>query len=254
MNNSPKAVKLQSVTSACQLCHARELCMASCLNENELERFDNIVGHRSPMERGERLFMAGEKIKSIYVLHSGSVKTYIESVNGDNQITGFHFPGDVIGIHGVENKVHTDTVEALETSSVCELRFDNLEAIVETFPSLQQELMRYVFREMNHEQEQLMVLGKLTADRRLAHFLLDISSRLKDHGLSESKFNLMMTRNDIANYLGLAIETVSRVLTRFQKQEIIEVDRRSVHIRDFSRLRAVYQDADLATDNTSCSA
>ena len=96
------------------------------------------------------------------------------------------------------------------------------------------------------------MLGKLTADRRLAHFLLDISSRLKDHGLSESKFNLMMTRNDIANYLGLAIETVSRVLTRFQKQGIIEVDRRSVHIHDFPRLRDIIITA--AADDTTASA
>lgn len=240
MNPIKPITVLKKATNACKVCHARELCLSSCLNEEELTRFDDIVGHRAPLNRGERLFMAGDEIKSLFILHSGSVKTYVESVDGDSQITGFHLSGDVIGIHGIENSVHSDTVEALETSSVCELRFKNMEDITKAFPKLQNQLMRYVFREMSHEQTMMLVLGKMSADRRLAHFILDISSRLSEHGLSPTNINLTMTRHDIANYLGLAVETVSRLLTRFQKMGIISVQRRLLTISDIDALQDIY--------------
>jgi CRP/FNR family transcriptional regulator len=104
--------------------------------------------------------------------------------------------------------------------------------------------MHCVFREMSHEQKMLLVLGKLSAERRIAHFLLDIAARFKKHGLSASRFNLSMTRHDIGNYLGLAVETVSRILTRFQGGGIIEVDRRSINIKDHHRLGEIYNDSD----------
>ena len=249
MNTSKKVVQLQKVTEVCKLCHAKELCMTSCLSEVDLKRFDDVIGHRAPMSRGERLFMAGDDIKCIFVLHSGSVKSYVESKDGDNQITGFHLPGDVIGIHGVEDKVHSDTVEALETSSVCEIRFTNLEDICHAFPNLHKQLMRCVFREMSHEQDMMLVLGKMSAERRLAYFLLDIAARFEAHGLSNKRLNLTMTRHDIANYLGLAVETVSRILTRFQNANIISVERRSIIIKEPQHLESIYnnQDVDLST-------
>lgn len=239
---------LKQPSKPCQVCHARDLCLSSCLNQSDLSRFNDIVGHHSPLSRGQRLFMAGDKIKSLFVLHSGSVKTYIESTDGDCQITGFHLPGDVIGIHGIEKQLHSDTVEALETSSVCELHFTNFDDIVTAFPSLQPHLMRHVFREMSHEQTMLLVLGKMSAERRLAYFLLNVSSRLSRRGLSAKMISLSMTRHDIANHLGLAVETVSRIFTRFQKAGIIKVQRRLLEITDPMVLQAIYQhsETDLA--------
>ncbi len=237
--NKPITVP-NKAANTCKVCHARELCLSSCLNEDELNRFDDIIGDRASLNRGECLFMAGNKIKSLFILHSGSVKTYVESADGDMQITGFHFSGDIIGIHGIENSMHGDTVEALETSSVCELRFTSLDEITTVFPKLQDQLMQYIFREMCHEQTMMLVLGKMSADRRLAHFILDISARLSEHGLSATNINLTMTRHDIANYLGLAVETVSRLLTRFQKMGIITVQRRLLTIFDIDALQDIY--------------
>ncbi|MFT5259301.1 MAG: CRP/FNR family transcriptional regulator [Arenicella sp.] len=248
MSSNREIVKLHNVASACHLCHAKHLCMASSLIGSDLVRFSDIVGHHKPaMQRGERLFMAGDDIKSMFILHSGSVKSYIESPEGDNQITGFHLPGDVIGLHGIDGRIHTDTVEALETSSVCEIRSDDLEGIAEAFPQLQSKFLRLVLREMDHEQKMLLVLGKMTAERRIAHFLLDISTRLEEHGLSGERINLSMTRHDIANYLGLAVETVSRILTRFQRSEIIKVERRFILIKDRDRLGDTYNRANTST-------
>jgi len=240
MNTLKTIVTLNAATDACQLCHAKSVCFSSHLKTEDLHRFKDAVVHKTPIERGELLFMAGDNIKSVFVLHSGSVKAYLESEDGDNQITGFYLPGDVIGIHGIEKKCHTDTVEALETSSVCEIRFNNLDDIFDSFPALQKELLDFIFKEMNHDQEMMLVLGKMSADRRMAYFLLDTSKRMQEHGLSNSRINLTMTRHDIANYLGLAVETVSRILTRLQKSEIIHVDRRSVTIINRARLEKIY--------------
>ncbi|MGK0292465.1 MAG: CRP/FNR family transcriptional regulator [Porticoccaceae bacterium] len=248
MNSANQVVKLHKVSNACHLCHAKDLCMASSLIGDDLERFADVVGHhKPPMQRGDRLFMAGDDIKSIFILHSGSVKSYIESSDGDNQITGFHLPGDVLGLHGIDGHVHTGTVEALETSSVCEIKSSSLDSIIEAFPKLQSKFLRLVLREMDHEQKMLLVLGKMTAERRIAHFLLDISSRLKEHGLSSERINLSMTRHDIANYLGLAVETVSRILTRFQRSGIIEVERRFILLKDHDRLDDTYNRANTST-------
>ena len=215
-------VQLKTVTDSCQVCHAKDLCLSSCLSNEEMQQFKDIVGHRAPMERGERLYMAGEDISSIYVLHSGSAKSYLESEDGEYQITGFYLPGDVIGIHGLKNAKHNDTVEALETTSVCALRLSNIEDITLAIPSLQKQLMRFVFDEMDHDQEMMMVLGKMSAERRMAYFLLQIAERLRYQGLSSSIINLTMTRHDIANYLGLAVETVSRILTRMKNQKSLK--------------------------------
>ncbi|MCL4147489.1 UNVERIFIED_CONTAM: hypothetical protein GTU68_057614 [Idotea baltica] len=232
---------IRSINNACQVCHAKKICVSACLKEEELIKFDRIVNHQTPIHKGDRLFLAGENLNSIFVLHSGSVKTYIESSDGDNQITGFHMPGDVIGIHGLFNKIHTDTVEALETSSVCELKFSHYEDLAEEFPEVRTEIMQHIFREMTHEQEHLLILGKMSSERRIAYFLLDLSSRLSEHNLSPKRINLSMTRREVGNYLSLAVETVSRILTRFQTRGIIEIDRRSILIKDKQRLEMVFE-------------
>lgn len=237
-------IKLQEVDNTCRLCHAKDQCMTSRLSDDDLRHFKHIVCHHETIGRGERLFISGDNIQSLFILHSGSVKSYVESFGGDNQITGFHFPGDIIGIHGIENNVHTDTVEALETSSVCEFGFTNFMDIFQAFPNLHKQLMHYLLKEMSHEQELLLVLGKMSAQRRIAHFLLDITSRLKARGLSGERFNLTMTRHDIANYLGLAVETVSRILTRLQNANIIAVERRSITSLNHQKLKEIYDSSE----------
>jgi len=240
MNTLKTVATAKAATDACLICHAKDICLSSQLETTELQHFRDTVVHKTPMQGGEFLYMSGDNIQSIFVLHSGSVKAYVESEDGDNQITGFYLPGDVIGIHGIERKRHTDTVEALETSSVCEIRFNNPHDIFHSFGALQKELLGFIFKEMNHDQEMMLMLGKMSADRRMAYFLLDISKRMQDHGLSNRRINLTMIRHDIANYLGLAVETVSRMLTRLQESKVIHIERRSVTILDRTQLQKIY--------------
>ncbi len=240
MNKTPDdVVKFSDIQNTCMSCHAINYCFSTGLNDNELAMFDGAVKRQQPLQRGDSLYFAGNQFQSIYIVHSGSVKTYIESGDGEQQITGFHFPGDLTGTDGMENGKHTCTVEALETSSFCELYFHKFEDISQHIPMLKQQLARCMSSEINHERKMLLQLGKMNAERRLAHFLMDISARMQAHGFSRHSINLSMTRHDIANYLGLAIETVRRLLTRFQVLGVLKVERRCITIKDRQKLQGI---------------
>lgn len=225
----------------CRACHTRGFCLMSGLHDRELENSARLVSRDRSIERGERLFMAGDPIKSIFILRSGALKSQINSLDGQSQITDFYLPGDIAGMYGIEGHVHTDSVEALQTSSICEIHFDHFEDLMTTGSSLKENFMLCIFRQMNHEQKMLLVLGKMSSDRRVAHFLLDLSSRMVKRKLSATKINLSMTRADIGNYLGLAIETVSRVLTRFRQLGIIQIERGSICILDMDALKLIFE-------------
>ena len=222
----------------CGICHVREICITSDPNGQKPDVFKPYVHHRPPLERGERLYVAGDRIHSIFVLHSGAVKCYIDSEDGHRQITNFCFPGDIFGIHGMENQVHSDTVEMLETSSVCEIKLKDLGKLDNNTNGTENRLLLSLFREMSHEQEMMLVLGKLSAQSRIAHFLLDLSRRMEKRGLSPTMLKLPMTRHDIANYLCLALETVSRNLTLLQASSAIAVEYRGIRICDRELLKS----------------
>ncbi len=174
-----------------------------------------------------------------YVVHSGSVKTYVETASGEQQITGFHFPGALLGMDSIESEQHTYSVEALETSSICELKLPEFKQLTKTYPVLQQQLCKLMSHEIIHEQSMMLLLGKMSAERRLAYFLMDMSLSMQAHGLSANDFRLSMTRHDIANYLGLAIETVSRLLSYFQSMDMLDVARRNITILDRNILQSL---------------
>jgi len=185
------------------------------------------------LARGERLFIQGDKFYSIYLVRSGTFKSYIIDDTGDRQITGFHFAADILGLDGVQSGRHGLEIEALETSSVCVVPFCKLE---QGFGQNQSGLYRYLIGAASGSAYQqsylLMLLGRLHAAQRLASFLLDISRKMGERGGSESEFHLTMPRYDIANYLGMAVETVSRLFKRFEKQNLIKVERRHLKIID----------------------
>jgi CRP/FNR family transcriptional regulator len=137
----------------------------------------------------------------------------------------------------MQTDTHTCSAMALETTSVCELPFSGLEDLSRQVAGLQHQLFKLVGKEISNEHSMLLMLGNRSAEERLATFLLSLSSRLHERGFSAHEFNLSMSRHDIANYLGLAVETVSRLFTRFQEEGLLEVERRHITIRDLDRLR-----------------
>ena len=238
-HSSQKNMLLSSPKNSCETCHAAKYCMFAALNFSEQDEFKKMVRHQTPLQRGEHAFIAGDRLESIHVVHSGSVKSYIDSSDGERQITGFHLPGDVLGLNGMHLKTHTDSVDALETSDVCQIDFAQFDHASKSKPMLRQQLLIAAYRQLSHGQKMMLMLGKVSAERRLAYFLLDLSQRAQEHDLSPDLITLSMTRQDIANYLGLVVETVSRLFTKLQRSGIIAVERRTVNILDQQRLESI---------------
>jgi CRP/FNR family transcriptional regulator len=198
---------------------------------------DHIVQRGKPLQKGEYLYRANDSFNSVYAIRSGAVKSVNISEAGEEQITGFHLPGEVVGLDGLANSIYTNSVIALETASVCEIPFNQLEALSLKIPSLQHYFFQLMSREITQEQQVIRLLGKSDAEARIASLLLSISARNGRRNLATHHFILPMSRTDIANFLGLTIETVSRIFTRLQKNKIITVNKKEITILDINTLR-----------------
>jgi CRP/FNR family transcriptional regulator, anaerobic regulatory protein len=228
----------------CKECNLRELCFPHGMSDDELENMDAVVEQPRSLHKNDFLYRDGDKAMAIYAVRSGCIKTMTESANGDEQIVGFHLAGELLGLDGFADGEYTCNAVALETSSVCELPLDQLEELGYKLPGLQKQMRRIMGKEVSKDHKLLLLLGKMTADERLASFLLSLSARMEERHWNANEFNLMMPRQDIANYLGMAVETVSRLFANFQNEKIIEVDRRHITILDMDRLKAMVGDCE----------
>ena len=228
----------------CKECNLRELCFPHGMNDEELDNMDAVVEQPRSLHKNDFLYRDGDKTMAIYAVRSGCVKTMTESANGDEQIVGFHLAGELLGLDGFADGAYSCNAVALETSSVCELPLDQLETLCHKLPGLQKQMRRIMGKEVSKDHKLLLLLGKMTADERLASFLLSLSTRMEERHWNANEFNLMMPRQDIANYLGMAVETVSRLFASFQNENIIEVDRRHITILDMGRLKAMVGDGE----------
>ena len=214
------------------------------LDPHDVDRLDEIVKRNRPLHRGDYLFREGDKFQCLYIVKTGSVKTYAPSEDGGEQVLGFHLPGELIGLDAIEKSRHHCSARVLETSAVCEVPFHQLEDLSTTIPSLQHQMYRLLSREISQDENMLTLLGKKNAEERLAAFLLSLSERFKRRGFSPSDFHLSMSRHEIGNYLGLAVETISRLFTRFQDEKLLKVERKHIQLLDIERLRCVVQGED----------
>lgn len=193
----------------------------------------------APLKRNTHVFQQGEPLEFLYILRSGSAKSYFDNADGLEQIVAFHYPGDLLGFDAVANGHHQTAVVALETASLCRIPFASIESIAARTPKLWAEVMRSAARQMMEKNNHALLLGQKSAQARFASLLLYLSNRFAARGCSRVEFNLSMPRQDIANYLSLAVETVSRLFGDLQAQGIIAVDRRYVRILSLERLRAI---------------
>ena len=236
---SNTAVKLDAIKVACKDCNLFQLCLPVGIDAKELEELDSIIKRRRPVKRGEHLFHVNDPFQAIYAVRSGSIKTYTPTEDGHEQVTGFHLPGELLGLDAINLLHHPCAAKALETTSICEIPFDRLEELSMRLPSLQHQLLKIMSKEILHDQSLLMLLGKKSAEERLAALLLSLSTRYQQRGFSPTDFYLSMSRNDIGNYLGLAVETVSRLFTRFQDDGLMKVDRKHILLLDVPALEAL---------------
>ncbi|MFK7815207.1 MAG: fumarate/nitrate reduction transcriptional regulator Fnr [Gammaproteobacteria bacterium] len=239
------AIPLQKTYSApiinihnkCSDCSRAHVCLANTLEGEDLAAFDAIVKHSKKLNRGDFLYQAGDKFESIYVIRSGSIKTFIDDEDGREQILGFSIQGDVVALDGATMKAYPTTAQALETTHVCEIPFGRYMELAAKIPTLYQQLLSQMSHQIRNEEKHTLLIGTKSAEQRLASLLINFSNRYAKRGFSSNEFNLHMSRRDIGNYLSAAMETVSRLFSRLQANGLIEVHGKLIKIKDFSGLQ-----------------
>ncbi|GAB3376675.1 fumarate/nitrate reduction transcriptional regulator Fnr [Lysobacter rhizosphaerae] len=243
MSDAP-VLDLATIRHGCAHCSLQQLCLPAGINPTELQQLDEIVRRRRPVARGERLYRPGDALTAVYVARDGAFKTVSISEEGEEQVVGFHLPGELIGLDALGAGTHRCEAVALTTANVCEVPFDQLATIAAQLPSLQHQLLRVIGRSVGRDQDHLGMLLRRQAGERIALFLHGLSERYRNIGQSATQFKLPMSREDIAHYLGLALETVSRGFTRLQEDGVIDLAGRRVDIRNPAELSRLAHSAE----------
>ncbi|WP_028357905.1 fumarate/nitrate reduction transcriptional regulator Fnr [Brackiella oedipodis] len=231
-----KRVILDNTSFHCSNCMIGHLCMAETITANDINNIDTLIKERIRVNKGSLLFKSNDPLKSIYSIRSGTFKTQLENENGQMQITGFFLPGELIGLDGFANDYHKSNAIALEDSEVCVIRLADLDRLALHDSAVQSQFRKFLSMEISRSHHLILSLGSLRSEQRVASFLINLSQRFAKLGYSHSEFNLRMSRSDIGNYLGLTLETVSRLLSRFAHDGIIAIHQREVKILDHDAL------------------
>jgi CRP/FNR family transcriptional regulator len=224
-------------TVSCAQCRLSAICLPLSLHVEDIDKVNEIIQRGRPLQKGQHLYHDNDPFNSIYAVRSGSIKTVAITDDGQEQVTGFYLPGEILGVDGVGSQNHCNSAVALETTAICEIPFNLMEDLATSIPRLQRHLFQILGREIRSDQQLITLLSKSSAEEKIATFLLSISSRNHRRRLSATAFRLPMSRADIGNYLGLTVETVSRCLSRLQKQNVIQADKREIVINDLDALR-----------------
>jgi len=247
----PSAAALPTVVGAtdlnhCASCSLHTLCLPTGLKDEDMQRLDSIIGRRRRVQKDGNLYRMNDPFTKLYAIRVGHFKTYQINSAGEQQITGFQKPGELIGMDAIGANRHHCGAVALEDSEVCEIPFAKLEELFADIPTLLRHFHRLMSQEITREQNAMLLLGGMRAEQRLAVFLVNLGGRYAARGYSASNFQLRMMREDIGNYLGLTIESISRLLSRFKKGGFLKVSNREIEILDPVRLKA------LAAGATQC--
>ena len=221
----------------CTGCAMRNVCVPAGLSPAEIARFETSVRSKRRLAAGQHLYRAGDASGALYAIRSGFIKTSIVTDDGREQVTGFHMMGEVIGVDAIDGGQRQGDAIALEATEVCEIPFAAIETLARDMPALQRKLYQMISQEIQHERETMLLLGTMRAEERVASFLLNLGRRYQVRGYSALRFLLRMTRADIGSYLGLRLETVSRLFSRFQAERLLRVDSRSLEILDLDGLK-----------------
>ena len=220
----------------CSTCAFSQACLDQGMDKAALQDLHVLVEHVGPFHAGEHLFREGDAFEAIAAVRAGTVKTYVIDRDGREHVLGFHLPGEVIGLNAIDGDHYPCNAVALDTVMLCRFSFPKIAVLATRVPGLQRQLFRLLSRDIGRA---ALLAGDWTADQRMAAFLVGLSRRLAARGFSPNRFQLTMARTDIANYLRLAPETVSRVLKRFQQDGLLGVDRREIELTGRETLEAL---------------
>jgi CRP/FNR family transcriptional regulator, anaerobic regulatory protein len=223
---------------SCNNCSLDNLCLPRGLTQTEINNISRIVKAKKILQRGEFMYHAGDSFKGILAIKSGSAKLVATDQHGDEHILNILLPGELLGFDGLSADLHNCSAIALETTSFCMLPATSMEDLFRNVPGLTRELFRHSGESMNLDTAH-RILSKRPAEERIAFFLLSLSERLHKRGFSASAFTLSLTRQEIGNHLGLALETVSRLLKKLQQNELISVRNKAIEILNPEGLKAL---------------
>jgi CRP/FNR family transcriptional regulator len=220
----------------CSTCAFSQACITQGMDKASLMDLHVLVEHVGPLHAGEHVFREGDAFEAIAAVRAGTVKTYVLDATGQEQVLGFHLPGEIIGLNAISEARYPCNAVALDTVMLCRFSFPKIAVLATRLPGLQKQLFRLLSRDIGRA---ALLAGDWSADQRMAAFLIGLSRRLAARGFSPTRFQLTMARTDIANYLRLAPETVSRVLKRFQQDGLLAVDRRELELVQCDALEAL---------------
>lgn len=220
----------------CSQCSLRTLCLSAGISGDDLKVLDSIIRNRRPMKRGDVLYRPGQSLKSLFIVREGAFKTTLTNEEGVLQVIGFHIPGEIMGLDGMASGVYECESRALTNANLCEVLLHELEHVANQIPLLHHQLLKIIGEEIHRDYEHIEVLGRKSADERVALFLHGLSGRYRRLGIAGDYLVLPMNREDIANFLGMALETVSRTLSKLHDEGVIQVRGRQIHILDSARM------------------
>lgn len=232
-------LSISALKASCSACSMHQLCLPMGLGETDMKRLDAIIGRRRKVAKDTHLYRIGDKFSNLYAIRLGHFKTFQVSPSGEQQVTGFQMAGELLGMDAISTEDHHCDAIALEDSEVCEIPFIRLEELFGSIPSLLHHFHRMMSQEITREQNVMLLLGNMRAEQRFAAFLTNLSSRYAARGYSSTTFQMRMSREEIGNYLGLTIESISRLLSRLKKQGLLRVANREIELLDLIKLRAL---------------
>ncbi len=235
---APIPLDMARLRRSCADCSLYQLCLPAGIDGPDLGRLEAVVQRKKPFQPGESLFRAGDPLGSVYVVSEGAFKTIGINEAGEEHVLGFHLPGELFGLDAIGSGRHRCEAIALIEARVCELPFASLATVATQLPSLQKQLLRVMGQSADRDHDHVDVLSRRQAGERIALFLHGLGERYKRIGRAGDDFHLPMSRDEIARYLGLALETVSRGFSRLHEDEVIEVRGRRVRVLDPLRLQA----------------
>ena len=228
-------IDLEEFRQRCAQCGIRQMCLPAALDQPDRRRLSTILSTRV-VAAGEYVYRQGDRFRDLYLIRRGAIKTWMSNAEGDMQILAFHLPGELTGLEGVADTRHPCHAQALTETELCRIPYDRLDALASELPSLRGRLMNIISREFVLEQEHIMMMSARPAIERLALFLQTLLQRVEAHAGPRSVLRLDMARWEIANFLAMATETVSRLLSELQKSGAIRIHRREVKVLDLNRL------------------
>lgn len=214
-------------------------CIPRDLDGNEMLQFEHLVTGKRRIARNVSLYLKHDSLIMLYVVRFGQFKVIGGDLIQETRVAGFHTPGDLMGLDAIENGQHQFRVVALENSEVCEIPYASIVKMMSEEPPLQRQLLHVMSEALNNEFNRSFLLATMSLDERFASFLLSLAGKYARQGYSDKSFRLSMSRGDIGSYLGTTIESISRLIARFNEQGAVSIVGRTVELLDRPYLRAL---------------